>query len=196
MSRDFVMLSTSPSRQRNIGLHTLQQPQRNGIFRVAAERPFDSSAFRNVFAGGRAHHEELVPLRVGTHAAHDCEDPHMLLRAEFESRSTTILCAGVSLWFLLIGCMFVMYSSFSSNMAAAQTAAQPFIWTAVNSTLKLLDNVEKSTVSARVVSGGVERLAMATLIPNVERVLNASNAIVSRLERLAQRPTLKVSLDT
>ena len=78
-------------------------------------------------------------------------------------------------------------------MSDAQTAAKPYLMLAVNRTLSILQNVDQSSITANGMMDGARTISDKA-VPAMERALNQTSAMITRLERLARNPVLQLSL--
>lgn len=159
------------------------------MFRMADEMPFQPGLF-----GWQAQ----APRRTAPHISNSFMDEEvapLVKRARHVSkdRDNLIIVSGVSLWCLLIVVIFIMWWQFSSSVSYAQTAARPYMMTAMNHTLSILRNVDKSTVTAQGVMDGAQSIS-SKAVPAMERALNQTAAMIDRLEKLARNPVLQLSL--
>ena len=89
--------------------------------------------------------------------------------------------------------MYYAYWVFSDYMHYANEMASPYIGEAINETMAMLHNAHATTQSVRLAAEGGEQV-VATSLPQMFTMLNATQAIVARLERLAAHPVVKLSL--
>lgn len=111
----------------------------------------------------------------------------------FGTTTTVVLCAGVTLWVLLIGMISVLYWNFTSTMNAARDEFRPYAYAAINHTMSILANTDEASIGAHGIMHGAQELSDQAL-PALEHALNQSSAMIDRLERLAQNPVLQISL--
>ena len=63
----------------------------------------------------------------------------------------------------------------------------------VNATMTMIQNAQATTKSVRYAAEGGETI-VATSLPQMFTMLNATQAVVTRLERLASHPVVRLSL--
>ena len=170
------------------------------LFRLEETHPFDPAVFGfprgalpacNRGGGGtsapppRAAHyarTQIVPVGNGLRYGDDPEREYLLdrrneARGGIDLPSSLTLCAAVALWTTIIGVVFIMYWQFSSSLAAAQTAVQPYFGEAINHTMSILHHVDSATLGADAVMHGAHDLT-ATAVPAIQLALNQSTAII------------------
>lgn len=127
----------------------------------------------------------------------DAKEP--LLRNTSHTRSRLdifacfLLSTGVWLWIALVCVLYYGYWMASDYMHSASILATPYLDTAVNSTMAMLENALATTHSVRFAAEGGESI-VSTSLPQMFTMLNATQAVVARLERLAAHPVIKLSL--
>lgn len=178
-----------PQQVSNVGVFRMEQgiPFEPGMFSWNARTPNGRSRVQPVGVSREmppAMGDEMVPLIKGNR------------RRPSDSFSTTtavVLCAGVTLWVLLIGLMATLYWNFTSSMNVARDEFRPYIYSALNHTMSILRNTDEASLGAHGVLDGAEQLSNQA-IPAIQHALNQSAAMIDRLERLAQNPVLQISL--
>lgn len=114
-------------------------------------------------------------------------------RSRLDSFTGLLVCTGTSLWLALLFTMYYGYWVFSDYMHYANDLAKPYLGEAVNATMSMIQNAQATTQSVRYAAEGGEAI-VATSLPQMFTMLNATQAIVTRLERLAAHPVVKLSL--
>lgn len=160
----------------------------NGI-RIEEHMPFDPTAFRSssTFASVG---ESQRPLLAGDEDNDDAAS-YLAHSVKYAYVCVVISCACT---FVLIVIIFsFLYRQATSEMHAAGEAAAPYIHRVLNTTMHILSNADMSSDGIAGTMGDVRTLTRTT-VPAVERVLNQTNVIVSRLEALAAHPVLRLSI--
>ena len=114
-------------------------------------------------------------------------------RDRMSSSSAITLCAAVSLWFLIILVIFIMYWQFTSSVATLRDTARPFVLEMVNHTMSILYHADHSMVGVNDMADGAASLTNQA-VPAMQLALNQTSAMIARLEALAQHPVLQLSL--
>ena len=107
--------------------------------------------------------------------------------------SAITLCAAVSLWFLIILVIFIMYWQLTSSVATLRDTARPFVLEMVNHTMSILYHADHSMVGVNDMADGAASLSNQA-VPAMRLALNQTSAMIARLEALAQHPVLQLSL--
>lgn len=163
--------------------------QTTSMFRMEEARPFDPGAF------GWQARAQVRPViqEIGTRQ----EKMGLIERPrqrESLSLSTSItLCAAVSLWFLVVATIGVMYYNVASSVAQARDSARPFILEAVNHTMSILMHADNSMVGTNTMVDGAASITNQA-VPALQLAMNQTAAMISRLEALAEHPVLQLSL--
>ena len=176
----FESISTSPQPSR---MHAGR-----GVFRPYDAQPFNPDLFMN---------SSQRSSRVLARRSEDCES-QSLLRRNSHSKSTSLavpltLAAVVVLWITVIAVVSVLYYKVTSSMVEAQEIVGPHLSDAFNHTMSILKNVDESTISA---NGMVDKARSVSdqALPAMERVMNQTQEMISRLETLAKHPVMQISL--
>lgn len=166
--------------------------QTTSVFRMEEARPFDPGMFGwnaraqvrpapTAFGMRDEEKQALIPR------------PPQRMRGTIDLPSTITLCAAVSLWFLIIAVIGVMYWQFTSSVVDVRDAARPFIMEAVNHTMSILMHADQSMVGANTMVDGASTITNQAL-PALQLAMNQTSAMITRLEALAQHPVLQLSL--
>lgn len=107
--------------------------------------------------------------------------------------SALTLLSGVALWMSILAVLAVMYWKFSEGMTALQTAAQPYFGDAVNHTMSILHNVDQSTIGANEMVTSAQTITDRA-VPAMQTMMNQTEKMLSRLEKLAANPVMQISL--
>ena len=129
--------------------------------------------------------DEMVPLIKGNRGQQRY--------VSFGTTTAVVLCAGVTLWVILIALVGTLYWNFTGTMNASRMEFRPYVHSALNHTMSILANADEASIGAHEVLDGAHALSSQAL-PAMERALNQSAAMIDRLERLAQNPVLQISL--
>jgi hypothetical protein len=116
-------------------------------------------------------------------------------RGGIDLPSSLTLCAAVALWTVIIGVVGIMYWQFSSSLASAQTAMQPYFGEAINRTMSILHNVDDSSIGAADMVESAQTLTDRA-VPAMQLALNQTAAMITRLEKLAANPVLQISMNS
>ena len=179
-------------------MQTSQRPSNVGIFRMEESRPFDArilnwqaraqvrpaptssySQQQNIFGD-----DEFEPLMSNSNKRR---------QGGLDLPTTITLCAAVSLWIMVVVVVALLYWNVSSSVASARDSARPFVAEAVNHTLSILLNADRSMMGATKMVEGANSITDQA-VPALENALNRSAMIIGRLEALAQHPVLQLSL--
>ena len=181
-------------------MYAQRRPQQIGVFRMEEGVPFDAGMFSwnarvpqqhgrpRVQPIGReappASGDEMVPLIKGNRRTPN---------GAFQTTTAVVLCAGVTLWVLMIGLVGTLYWNFTGSMNAARVEFRPYIHEAFNHTMSILRNTDDATFNAHHALHSAQELSDAA-VPAIERALNQSASMIDRLEPLAQNPILQISM--
>lgn len=104
-----------------------------------------------------------------------------------------LVCSGVSLWIFALLALGGMTWAFVHSVSDTKEVAMPFVLKALNHTLNVLTNADRSSVGAALMISGVQSVTDLA-IPAMRTALNQSILIIERLEALASHPVLQLSL--
>ena len=104
-----------------------------------------------------------------------------------------LVCSGVSLWIFALLALGGMTWAFVHSVSDTREVAMPFVLKALNHTLNVLTNADRSSVGAAQMISGVQSVTDLA-IPAMRTALNQSILIIERLEALASHPVLQLSL--
>ena len=93
----------------------------------------------------------------------------------------------------ILAVLAVMYWKFSEGMTALQTVAQPYFGDAVNHTMSILHNVDQSTIGANEMVTSAQTITDRA-VPAMQTMMNQTEKMLSRLEKLAANPVMQISL--
>ena len=123
--------------------------------------------------------------------------PNVYDRPPWTSKMSTTtavaLCAAVTLWALIFGLLAVLYWNLSTSMNVMRTEYKPFISESLDHIMAVLRNADSGTANAHLVLSGARDLTN-TAVPALQYSLNATTAIVERLEKLAKNPVMQISM--
>jgi len=97
------------------------------------------------------------------------------------------------LWTMLAGGILYCVWVFRTNMGDMSSSVMPVMSDLVNHTLGLLQNADAASMHVRVTAASGQAIS-DTALPQVMQALNATHAIVTRLENLAKHPVVQLSL--
>ena len=106
---------------------------------------------------------------------------------------TTVLLSGLVLWLVVLGMMGYGFHVVSSNLSAIAEAITPSVAEMTNHTMAILANGDAASMHVRNTLRSGEIMS-DTALPQMLQALNATQAVVDRLERLAKHPTVQLSL--
>ena len=104
-----------------------------------------------------------------------------------------LVCSGVSLWLFALLALAGMTWAFVHSVSDTKDVAMPFVLKALNHTLNVLTNADRSSLGAVQMISGMQSVTDLA-IPAMRTALNQSIAIIERLEALASHPVLQLSL--
>lgn len=183
-------ISTSPRGQR------FQQAV--GMFRMEEARPFEPGLFGfqgQALRPGATRARTAPAATIGAYTDSETKSliPRRAQAQRMDLSNAITLCAAVSLWFMIVAVIGVMYWSFTSNVASLRDSAQPFVMEAVNRTMSIMRHADESSIGVNDVVDGAVSITNAA-VPALAAAMNQTSRMIDRLEALAKNPVLQLSL--